>query len=104
MRTILIDPLARTVSTHTYNGNWRSIAPAIGAQLFDVIALSQGDLYIDDEGALNEENASFIIGSRHVLGSALLFGPVDPEGDSTECTLSIQEVQDLVSWARRLDF
>jgi hypothetical protein len=51
----LIDPAARNIAVWPYNGDWRSIAPAIriGQSPFTIVEIAGGDvIYVDDEGLL----------------------------------------------------
>ena len=85
MQSYLIDPTTKTVSTFDYSGDWQTIAPAIGANMFDVVTTPEGfSLYVDDEGMYNSTDFFMWKGMPHpIAGRALVFGPVGPEGETT---------------------
>jgi hypothetical protein len=94
MRTLLIDPTAKTVTEHDHDGNWKTIAPAIGCDTFDVIFTSVGDIYVDDEGLLKSPQFFWKLDTMHtpIAGKGLVFGFADEEGDSTASEISIERL------------
>jgi hypothetical protein len=85
MKTILIDPKARTIVEAVFNGGLDSIYKLIEARPFDAVRInSAGDcLYVDDEG-LMRSNQSFFAWSgfpQPIAGRAILVG-TDDEGES----------------------
>ena len=104
MRGILINSNDRTVSEVEYDGNWRSIGPTIGCELFTVVSgLPEGDdLYVDDEGLLraNEKTTFFRLPwyPAPLAGSGLVLG-FDPEtGDTVAARGSVEEYRSRVSF------
>jgi hypothetical protein len=78
----------------TYDGDYRTIAPAIGAELFDVVTLIPNELacYVDDEGLLKGRAVNVVAsilyseergGQSPIVGPALFFRPT-PDGDMDE--------------------
>lgn len=95
MQAYIIDPHTKTVSTYTYSGNWRDISKAIGCDLFDVVTTPEGySLYVDDEGLYVPDQAFFLWKGlpMPLAGKAMLLGPVDDEGNTTEITVPLIEV------------
>jgi hypothetical protein len=84
MRTVLIDPVARSFTEVDYNGDYKSIYTHLECDLFDVVYTDLGDVYVDDEGLLK---------GPPLAGRGLVFGPVDEDGNSTEATVSIDELE-----------
>ena len=95
----LIDPFTRTLSQLIYSGNYKHIGRIIGADLFDVVRMSNGDaIYIDDEGLFKpaDEQEYFILFDepaasrpdnaipRHFLAGAGLILGTNKEGGSTK--------------------
>lgn len=106
MKAILIDPVARTVNEVEYNGDWKTIGPMIGADLFGVTRLTNsGDsVYYDDEGLLREDKdeiGTFALAGLYggtLTGKCLILG-TDAEGDSTAPkTLTVEDIVELVEW------
>lgn len=88
MKGILIDPSNKSVSNVEYDGNYKSIAPMIGAGsgLFCFVNLSsQANLYLDDEGLLVNPNPHgyFRIGRypQVLAGKGLVLGVGGEDGD-----------------------
>lgn len=95
MQAYLIDPHTKTTEAINYSGNWRDISRLIGADLFDVVTTPEGlSIYVDDEGLYVPDQAFFMWKGLPVPlgGKALVLGPVDEEGDTTECPWSAVEV------------
>lgn len=55
MTGYLIDPELRIIKPFVYDGNWRTIAPALGCEFFTVVTFhDNGDcVFVDDEGLLS---------------------------------------------------
>ena len=87
MKAILIDAKNRTVEDFEYDGNWKTIAPTIGASLFTAVTgLPNGDdIYVDDEGLLTaDENTGWFMFPWYpapLCGSGLILG-VNDEGET----------------------
>lgn len=101
MKSILIDPFTRTVSEHNHSGDWRDISKAIRCDLFCVVYLGKGDtLYLDDEGLYVPEQKFFRLPSHYpelLAGRGLILGS-DDMGDSTDCLMSVEEIEDEIKW------
>jgi len=94
MRTILIDPVANTVTEHTLpdsgKGNLHSFYDVLNCDLVDYVSLGNNvDLWVDDEGALKDaaERGYFVVhnmgrGHRLIAGRGLVVGH-DEDGNST---------------------
>jgi hypothetical protein len=113
----LIDPVAKTVEPFTIDlKDYTAIYRAIGADCFDAVRVRlmarQTDLvectvFVDDEGALNEDHVCFEIGHRPevailLAGKALLTGGADEEGNSLPVhpRLSLVDVRRQVKWTQ----
>lgn len=98
MQAYLIDPDALTITPVEYSGDYTQIYRLIEADLFDVVTTPEGmSIYVDDEGLFN--STGFF--AWHDLpvplaGKALVLGPVDEDGYTTACPLSIDELWDKV--------
>lgn len=94
MQAYLIDPTTKTVSSFNYNGDWQTIAPAIGADVFDVVTSPEGfSVYVDDEGLYNSTDFFMWKGIPYpIAGRALVFGPVGPDGETTPIEVPMLEV------------
>lgn len=103
MRTILIDPVERSFTEVDYNGDYKSIYTHIECDTFDIAYSEIGDVYVDDEGLLKAGQKFFWIEGmpQPLAGRGLVFGPVDEEGDSTEATISIDELEKKVRFMDR---
>lgn len=103
MRAILIDPFARSVAEADYSGDWKTIAPTIqcGGSPFTLLTINpeRDALYLDDEGLFKQGQKFFSFGSypTPLGGRALLLGH-DAEGETTACSVSLDEIQPLVKW------
>lgn len=94
MRAILIDPTTKTV-TETSITNWKEIAPAIEADLFDVVNIDQyrHSIFVDDEGLYTKTDFfTHYDYPQPLAGKALIMGYDQNTGDSTDCTLTIEHV------------
>lgn len=107
MKGILIDPKTRTITENdAYNGDFRSIYPIIGAELFDIVHVTDTEtMYVDDEGLINgngRRNGFFyLLGDNPIAlaGKALILGS-NSEGDSTATTLTLDEVKAMVRFGQ----
>lgn len=100
MKTFIIDPVLRVVAEHDYDGDWRSIAPALDCHLFDVVGLPKGDLFVDDEGLYRDGQQFFLIEGcpQPLAGRGMLFGKADKDGVESPSPLTIDEVREMVRW------
>jgi hypothetical protein len=94
MQLFLIDPEEETIQPWDYNGDWRTLAPALGCQWFDVVEFNQHTkdaVYVDDEGLLNDPQHFFKIRGAHspLAGKGLVAG-CDEDGEtvSPQCDLA----------------
>lgn len=105
MQAFLIDPSQKTIEPVEYTGKLEHIYRLIEARLF---AVSQFDadtgdaVYVDDEGLLTgepERLAFFMVDgySQPLAGKGLVLG-VDAEGRSVAPTITLQALQERVSW------
>ena len=95
MRTVLIDPYERSFTEVDYDGDYKSIYKHLGCDTFDVVYTDLGDVFVDDEGLLKGPSKFFYIQGtpQPLAGRGLVFGPVDEDGNSTEATISIDELE-----------
>jgi len=94
MRALLIDPTEKTV-TETSITNWRDIAPVIDADLFDVVSVDnfRHSIFVDDEGLYTKTDFfAYLDYPQPLVGKALVLGYDQDTGDSTDCTLTIEQV------------
>lgn len=99
MQAYLIDPHSMTTEAINYSGNWQDISKLIGAQYFDVVTTPEGfSIYVDDEGLYVPDQAFFMWKGLPVplAGKALVLGPVDQEGYTTACPLTLDELSNKV--------
>jgi hypothetical protein len=108
MRAILIDPSTMSVSITEYDGDWKTIAPTIGAAsgLFDAVYPTRSlSLFVDDEGLLYEGGNphgyfQLVLGGNRtgiLAGKGLLIG-FNQEGESVDCEVPITTVASWVRW------
>lgn len=106
MRAYIINPAERTiVQTDIRKGESYQTIKAVVGSPFDAVRVSDaGDtLYIDDEGLLKPDLATFRLESYPypLVGTALLIGS-DDEGEDADATLEPQDVARLVIWDDRV--
>ena len=76
----------------------------MNCDLFDVVYFDFGDIYVDDEGLLNNPEHFFVIGKAQPLaGRGLVFGPVGEDGETTPATISIDYLKDQVGYMTRAE-
>lgn len=100
MLAILIDPFTETIEVVDYSGDWQDISTLLECSLFTTIDLSDSDtLYVDDEGLYVEDQRFFNLEGypQPLAGRGLVLG-YTPDGDSTDSSLTVSQVQDMVSW------
>lgn len=109
MRAVLIDPSTMSVSLTEYDGDWKTIAPTIGAAsgLIDAVYPARNlSLFVDDEGLLyNGGNPhgyfQLVMGDNRtgiLAGKGLLLG-FNADGENTDCNVSLVTVASWVRWA-----
>ena len=100
MLAILIDPFTETIEMVDYSGDWEDISALIGCSLFTTIDLGDSDtLYVDDEGLYVKNQRFFNLKGypQPLAGRGLVLG-YTLDGDSTDSSLTVSQVQDMVSW------
>ena len=100
MLAILIDPFHETIEMVDYSGDWEDISALIGCSLFTTIDLGDSDtLYVDDEGLYVKNQRFFNLKGypQPLAGRGLVLG-YTLDGDSTDSSLTVSQVQDMVSW------
>ena len=100
MLAILIDPFTETIEMEDYSGDWEDISALIGCSLFTTIDLGDSDtLYVDDEGLYVKNQRFFNLKGypQPLAGRGLVLG-YTLDGDSTDSSLTVSQVQDMVSW------
>lgn len=99
MKAYLIDPDNFSIKPVDYDGDWRSISTLLDCHTFDVMTTPEGmSIYVDDEGLYTEHSFFRWRGCPPIRGKGLVLGPVDDEGDTGECPLSLKEVNDRVGY------
>ena len=97
-KAILIDPFEQTIGHVDVNG-FRDIQRAIQADLFACVDIGENTLYVDDEGLINgtERAVRFWdeVYPQPLAGRVLILGN-GPDGDSADCTLTINQARDMV--------
>ena len=100
MLAILIDPFTETIEMVDYSGDWEDISALIGCSLFTTINLGDSDtLCVDDEGLYVKNQRFFNLKGypQPLAGRGLVLG-YTLDGDSTDSSLTVSQVQDMVSW------
>jgi hypothetical protein len=94
---VLIDPETTTIEAVQIPADWTSIAPAIDADLFDVVRVDKRGhvLYVDDEGLMKGSVTGFTIwhGYPQPLAGKLLLLGTDAEGETTNAQMTAEEVR-----------
>ena len=93
----LIDPAAMSIAPWSYNGDWRTIAPAIriGQSPFTIVQIDDGDIiYVDDEGLLKPLDWFFAVKGAHqpFAGCGLVLGS-DEDGETVSAKIALQELK-----------
>lgn len=102
MKAILVNAVLQTVSAITID-SWRDIAPALECDMFTVSGEdNEGNaLYADDEGLISGKELHFVFCPDFyyapIAGNILFLG-TDCEGESCDCTLTVDEIRDMVSF------
>ena len=104
MRAILIDSdnqVVREVNISQDNflqDSYRNIGN--GCQMIEYVHyvnLKGHGMYVDEEGLFNTAEKGFSIENCVFVGNALIFGD-DGEGNETDATLTLEEIESIVSW------
>ena len=115
MKAILIDPKAKQVMQIDYNGDYKTIYEHLSFQnaegmthkprAFDVVRTPTGGdgIYVDDEGlyAPAEDKHWFSITYKEqdmlLVNRSLVIG-CDDEGNSTDCTSTVEDIRQRIKW------
>lgn len=107
LRAIIIDPFKKTITEVTLDNSegdagYKAIKKAIGDNWITSVRLSDKDiLYVDDEGLLKgiktQQFFEYQGYPQSLAGMGCIVGCND-EGESTPCSLSIEQVQANVRW------
>ena len=102
MQAILIDTPNQTIEIVDYSGDYKDIYALLGCDLFTTVYLEgvgEDTLYVDDEGLYVENQVFFGIAGcpQPLAGRGLILG-TDDEGDSTDCTSSLDTIKKMVTW------
>lgn len=93
MRTLIIDPVAQTISEHEYSGDWRTIAPLIDCTHYDLVQAKDGiDVFVDDEGLFKSGQMFFAIDGSTPLAGKGFVASVDEEGETIATDISIEDL------------
>ncbi|CAB4122576.1 hypothetical protein UFOVP28_16 [uncultured Caudovirales phage] len=98
MKAFLIDPFARSITEVDFDGNYKSIYPFIGADLFTgAYPWENGDMiYVDDEGLFKSDQAFFVAnGYGPLAGKGLVLG-TGANGDNAEPLTALADLN--VDW------
>jgi len=108
MRAMLIDPKAVPhIVEVDWDGTLQEIYRLLDVEIIDAVRIGDnaGAIYVDDEGLLKcreeLERRGFFFGpqGQPLAGRGLLVGPVDEDGNDTECKLSLNMVREyLIPW------
>ena len=97
MKAILIDPFNQEVKEIKIGGTLQDIYDATDCDTFDIVNYSKTtDIYVDDEGLLKESNRYFKIFNGNVYAGKGLLLDTDDEGNSTDVSVSVLQVQSSV--------
>jgi hypothetical protein len=100
VRLFLIDPF-KGIEEWEYNGDWKTIAPALDCSLFDVVRFNdKGDVvYVDDEGLLCQPQFFFTItGYPTPLAGRGIVAGTDDEGETVAPTVTLEWVRKNVTF------
>lgn len=102
MKAILVNAILQTVSAITID-SWRDIAPALECDMFTVPGEDNegNSLYADDEGLISGKELHFVFCPDFypapIAGNILFLG-TDSEGESRDCTLTVEDIKRVVSF------
>lgn len=100
MKLFLIDPF-KGIEEWEYNGDWKTIAPALGCDLFTVVEFNKEKdcVYVDDEGLLCNPQFFFsITGYPTPLAGKGIVAGTDDEGETVEPTVTLEWVRKNVTF------
>lgn len=104
-KAILIDVNNKTIREVTVTKDERgsqlkSMYEHIGCELVEVVNIGENDIYVDEEGLLNLlPTTNFFMWKGYpqpLAGNGLILGYDDSTGDSTDVTLTVEDVKNNV--------
>ena len=105
MRAILIDPVERTITEVEHDGNYKSIYPQLGCDLFTCVYLENDDaMFVDDEGLLKGGQHFFKLNTypQPLAGRGLILG-CDADGETAGATISLEEITGRITFLGAFD-
>ena len=100
MKSILIDVFNKEIREVDYSGDFQDIYKLIECSCFTIATVDDKNvLYVDDEGLLNNPKHFFKYEGYHqpLAGNCLILGD-NGMGESADTTLTVQEVEDKVTF------
>lgn len=104
MKAYLIDPTIDAIVETEYNGDWKTIAPTIGAETFTLVVYEHNgvelSIYVDDEGLFNGNPHGWfdLPGFNQAFrGKGLVLG-TDDEGESVDVPDVLEHLLSAVSF------
>lgn len=96
MKAYLITPLERRIEVIDYDGDWKTISPMIGADLFTTVMINreQDMIFVDDEGLINGNAHGWFTVEGYgqpLKGKGLVLG-TDEAGNSVAPSISFGEL------------
>lgn len=109
MKTLLINPFARTITETEFNGSLDAMYDLLHCSIVEGVycndlgeaLFDDGNiLFVDEEGLLGNlsEQAFFIIDDKPIAGYAMTTNS-DAEGNTIESTVTLEELKVKVEWA-----
>lgn len=105
MRSILIDPINRTVAAYAVSRSLASLQAVVGGLIAFATELDTGDvLYVNDSGMLRDDPLFFTIARDHqpYAGRGLLVGP-ERHGVVTDVIATVEDIKALVNFDIEVD-
>ena len=102
MRGVLINPHTRSISALEWDGKLKTIYMLLNCTSVEFVGglPRRHGLYCDGEAKLRENedaaNTWFKGGTYSIEGNLLITGPAGPQGEETDCTLTLKEVKSLI--------
>jgi|9_EtaG_2_1085328.scaffolds.fasta_scaffold00392_20 hypothetical protein len=103
MKAILIDVKNQQVKEVEYKETIQHIYDLVNCTTFDVVNIdNHNSIYVDDEGLFVEDQLYFTFTGTHksitLAGNGLILGVEHNSGETIEPSITLQEVQDAVSF------
>jgi len=101
MKAFLIDPFKQIISEVDYNGDWKTINTHIDCDVFTVVRVPQGDIFLDDEGLYSKGHEQMFFVHNNYPQPLAGYGLVldsDDEGETIASTTSIEELSSNINW------